>query len=229
MAKQEAALPDLWSIYLEVADAEKTTQQVTELGLPVFVPPMPVGDLGTMARRGRSQRGDDRHVAAGTAHGLRPLDGDGTPGLVRAPHPRLRGARSASTPTCSGGRPTPRPTSPEFRYTTEVEGETQCGGVMDASGFLPEGVPSTGRCTSTSTTADAEHRQGGRARRCGRDARRGHAVRSPGHGHRPHGRAVPPPPVGPAPTRGRSPPFRWRSASGGVSQGVGNLASWRST
>ncbi|MGI8663959.1 MAG: VOC family protein [Acidimicrobiales bacterium] len=31
--------------------------------------------------------------------------------------------------------------TPEFRYSTFGEGEAQLAGVMDASGFLPEGVP----------------------------------------------------------------------------------------
>ena len=31
--------------------------------------------------------------------------------------------------------------TPEFRYTTLDEGEEQLAGMMDASGFLPEGVP----------------------------------------------------------------------------------------
>jgi predicted enzyme related to lactoylglutathione lyase len=31
--------------------------------------------------------------------------------------------------------------TPEVRYTTLGEGESQLAGVMDASGFLPEGVP----------------------------------------------------------------------------------------
>ena len=31
--------------------------------------------------------------------------------------------------------------TPEFRYTTLGEGESQLAGIMDASAFLPEGVP----------------------------------------------------------------------------------------
>src|SRR5882672_9188060 len=31
--------------------------------------------------------------------------------------------------------------TPEFRYTTLGEGESQLAGIMDASGFIPEGVP----------------------------------------------------------------------------------------
>ena len=31
--------------------------------------------------------------------------------------------------------------TPEFRYTVQVVGEDQHAGIMDASGFLPEGVP----------------------------------------------------------------------------------------
>jgi uncharacterized protein len=31
--------------------------------------------------------------------------------------------------------------APEFRYTTLGEGDAQLAGIMDASAFLPEGVP----------------------------------------------------------------------------------------
>ncbi|MGI8750866.1 MAG: hypothetical protein ACR2MN_00820 [Acidimicrobiales bacterium] len=34
------------------------------------------------------------------------------------------------------------PATPEFSYTTLGQGEEQRAGIMDASGFLPEGVPS---------------------------------------------------------------------------------------
>ena len=49
--------------------------------------------------------------------------------------------RSTSTARCSDGRRTSRRDAPEFRYTTVNVGEEQYAGVMDASGFLPDGVP----------------------------------------------------------------------------------------
>ena len=38
--------------------------------------------------------------------------------------------------------------TPEFRYTTLGAGDAAKAGILDASGFLPEGVPSTGSSTS---------------------------------------------------------------------------------
>jgi predicted enzyme related to lactoylglutathione lyase len=45
--------------------------------------------------------------------------------------------------------------TPEFRYTTVNVGEEQYAGVMDASGFLPEGVP--GGWTVYFGVDDADH------------------------------------------------------------------------
>ena len=54
--------------------------------------------------------------------------------------------------------------SPEFRYTTVDVGEEQYAGIMDASGFLPEGVPA--RWTVYFGVDDADHSAvGGRVAR----------------------------------------------------------------
>jgi len=45
----EGAIPDLWSVYLRVDDAEAALSRATQLGGHVMVPAMRVGDLGTMA------------------------------------------------------------------------------------------------------------------------------------------------------------------------------------
>ena len=49
MAAQEAGLPDVWSVYLAVEDAAKTVEVAKAHGAQVFVEPMAVGALGTMA------------------------------------------------------------------------------------------------------------------------------------------------------------------------------------
>lgn len=41
--------PDLWSIYLAVEDAAATIEKATSLGAQRAVPPLPIGDMGTMA------------------------------------------------------------------------------------------------------------------------------------------------------------------------------------
>ena len=48
MGKMEESLPDMWSVYLEVADADASVATLKEHGGQVFAGPHPVGDLGVM-------------------------------------------------------------------------------------------------------------------------------------------------------------------------------------
>jgi predicted enzyme related to lactoylglutathione lyase len=141
MAKMEEALPDVWSVYLEVADAEKTIAAVEALGLPVFVPAMPVGDLGVMgvvadpggAMIGMWQSGE--HTGFGV------LDEPGTPNWFEL-HTReydrclpfYRDVFGWDTHTAAD--------EPGFRYTTLGKDDDGLAGVMDNAGDLPEGAPS---------------------------------------------------------------------------------------
>ena len=47
-AMAEMGPPDIWSIYLHTADAAATAKEIEAAGGTVMVPPMPVGDEGTM-------------------------------------------------------------------------------------------------------------------------------------------------------------------------------------
>ena len=140
MDKPEAEMPDVWSVYLEVADAEKTVAAVTDRGLTVVVPAMAVGDLGTMAVVtdaggaviGMWQPGEH----AGFGRWMEP----GTPGWFEL-HTRDYAAAVSFYEEVFGWKTKVEADTPEFRYTTEVEGELQYAGVMDGSGFLPDGVP----------------------------------------------------------------------------------------
>ena len=80
--------------------------------------------------------------------------------------------------------------TPEFRYTTLGEGEDQLAGIMDASAFLPAGVPAHWSIYFGVDDTDAALAKikslGGRDRAGGR----GHAVRPPRDRVRPDGRAV---------------------------------------
>src|SRR6478735_5961567 len=141
MAKQEEAMPDVWTIYLEVADAEKTVAQATDRGLGVIVPAMAVGDLGTMAVVIDPSGAAIGMWQPGTHTGFGRWMEDGTPGWFELHTcgydeviPFYQDVFGWETNTEGDG--------PDFGYTTEVQGETQYAGIMDASGFLPEGVPS---------------------------------------------------------------------------------------
>ena len=76
----------------------------------------------------------------------------------------------------------------EFRYSTLGDGDDAKAGVMDASAFLPEGVPAHWsvyiRVADTDATIAAITEHGGSVV----DAGRGHALRPPGHRGRPHRR-----------------------------------------
>ena len=96
--RQEAGVPDVWSVYLAVDDAEKTVEAATANGGQVFVEPMAVGDLGTMARPRRRRRRRHRHVAARRAQGF---------GVVGEPAARRAGSSSSPATTTTTVRVLP--------------------------------------------------------------------------------------------------------------------------
>ncbi|WP_336081225.1 VOC family protein [Nocardia sp. SSK8] len=153
MSRQEDAgdpYPDRWTVYLSSTDAAATTAKASEAGGQVFLPPMAVADIGTMAVLadvggvgvgvwqadtfgGFQARGT---VADGTWSGHA-----GVPSwfelMTRAYEPSLTFYRDVfgwdDTFTVAD--------SDEFRYTTLHATSPMLGGVMDANGHLPEGVP----------------------------------------------------------------------------------------
>lgn len=141
MAQQPGSeMPDVWSVYLTSDDAAKTAEAATANGGQIYSEPMAVGDLGTMAvladpggaavglwQPGR-HHGFGLHGETGTPSWFELLtrDYDAAVGFYRDV---FRWDTNAVSDT------------PEFRYTVQVVGEEQWAGVMDASGFLPEGVP----------------------------------------------------------------------------------------
>jgi predicted enzyme related to lactoylglutathione lyase len=133
--------PDAWSVYLATADAKATENQAQAEGAQVVVPAMDVGTLGTMevlidpsgAAIGAWQPGTSPASGCG-ARTARPAGSSSRPATTSPPWP--------STSGFSGGDAHEVGDSDDFRYTTLGEGENQLAGIMDASGFLPEGVPS---------------------------------------------------------------------------------------
>jgi predicted enzyme related to lactoylglutathione lyase len=140
MAAQEG-MPDVWSIYLTTDDANKTVEAATANGGQVVVAPMEVGEIGTMAFVTDPGGAAIGIWQPGTHPGFGVLAETGAPSWFEL-HTRdydtavgfYRDVFHWDTNAVSD--------TPELRYTTQVEGEQMLAGVMDASAFLPEGVPS---------------------------------------------------------------------------------------
>jgi predicted enzyme related to lactoylglutathione lyase len=133
-------VPDVWSVYLASDDARKTVEVAAANGGQVHVAAMDVGDLGTMA-----VLGDPGGAAIGVwqpgAHaGFGLLAEPGTPSWFEL-HTRDYPAAVAFYRDVFGWDTHVASDTPEFRYTTLGQGDGQLAGIMDASAFLPDGVP----------------------------------------------------------------------------------------
>jgi hypothetical protein len=136
----DAGQPDAWSIYLAVDDAQKTTDAATAHGGGVIVPPMPVGNLGTMAVFTDVGGAAIGIWQPGEHKGFGVIAEPGAPGWFEL-HTRDYDKTVRFYEDVFGWDAHTVGDSPEFRYTTLGEGENGKAGIMDASGFLPEGVP----------------------------------------------------------------------------------------
>ncbi len=139
-AQPTTAVPDVWSVYLATEDAQKTVDLAEARGAIAYVPPMPVGDLGVMAflgdiggaavgvwQPGRHQGfGVHDEPRALTWFELHTRDYDASVGFYRDV---FRWETQVESDV------------PQFRYTTLRHGSSQLAGIMDASQFLPKGVP----------------------------------------------------------------------------------------
>jgi predicted enzyme related to lactoylglutathione lyase len=144
MAKQgdQSGLPDLWSVYLASDDAAKTLETAATSGGQVHVPAMPVGDLGTMAFV-TDAGGAGIGVWQPGLHKGFGLHGEaGTPSWFEL-HTRDYQASLDFYRDVFGWDTDVVSDTPEFRYTTlkDAAGDGSLAGVMDASSFLPEGIP----------------------------------------------------------------------------------------
>jgi uncharacterized protein len=132
---------DAWTVYLAVENAEATVAAVAAHGGTVHSPTMAVGDLGTMAVFADVGGAHLGLWQPGQHKGFGIIDEPGAPGWFEL-HTREYDKSVAFYRDVFGLEPQTHSDSPEFRYTTLNEGETQLGGIMDAAAFLPEGVPS---------------------------------------------------------------------------------------
>lgn len=141
MASQpDSGMPDVWSVYLASDDARKTVDAAAANGGEVHVAPMDVGDIGTMAVIGDSGGAAVGVWQPGRHQGFGLLGEPGTPTWFEL-HTRDYQSAVAFYRNVFRWDTHVASDTPEFRYTTLGSGDGQLAGVMDASAFLPDGVP----------------------------------------------------------------------------------------
>ena len=190
MAAQEEGMPDVWSVYLAVADAEKTVG----------------GGQGATAPRCSSSRWRSARSARWrcwpTPAGPRSACGSPASTAAASSAPAARRATSSSTPatttrrsrstgTCSAGTRRPAGDTPDFRYTVlerRRRRERRDHGRLALAARGRAGALVA--CTSPSRTSTRRWPQVGRARRRHGRAGRGHPLRRAGHRGRRHRRHV---------------------------------------
>ena len=136
----EQGVPDTWTVYLTTDDADRTAEAAKANGGQVHMEPMDVtqnGRFTMLADPGGASIGawQPRDV-----HGFEVRGESGTPSWFEL-HTRdydesidfYREVFGWDTHTASD--------EANFRYTTLGEGDNMLAGIMDASGFLPDGAP----------------------------------------------------------------------------------------
>ena len=144
MGKQpeQADLPDIWTVYLAVENAAATVDAAAAQGAQVHAPAMDVGDLGTMAILA-DVGGAGVGLWQPKAHpGFTELGEPNTPSWFEL-HTRDYEKSVAFYRDVFKWEPQTQGDTPEFRYTTngDYAGGTATAGIMDATAFLPDGVP----------------------------------------------------------------------------------------
>ena len=143
MGKMEEALPDIWSVYIETADAEATVATLKEKGGQVYAGPDPVGDLGVMVVAGDPTGAMVGFWESKQHTGFGVMNEAGAPCWFELRTDDLDGAL-AFYGDVAGWTTRAEPGEPGFRYEVAESADGPLAGLMDASGFEPAVAPHWG-------------------------------------------------------------------------------------
>lgn len=135
-----AGTPDGWNTYLAVADAKETVESASDHGATVYMQPMQVMDLGSMAMVADPGGAAIGIWQPGLHKGFGVIAEAGAPGWFEL-HTRNYDTVLPFYRDVFGWETRTMSDTPDFRYTTLGEGDDSLAGVMDATAFLPEGAP----------------------------------------------------------------------------------------
>jgi predicted enzyme related to lactoylglutathione lyase len=131
-----------WKVYLATEDIDKTVRDATAAGAEVVFPPAAVADLGVQALVVDTTGAGVGLWQAGTFPGFTVLAERGTPSWFEL-SARDYDAAVGFYRSVLGWDTRVLSDTETFRYTVlrDPTGPGQLAGIMDASGYLPEGVP----------------------------------------------------------------------------------------
>jgi predicted enzyme related to lactoylglutathione lyase len=136
-----AGMPDLWSTYLRSEDAAATVQAATQHGGQLYMGPMDVPEQGRMAMIADATGASIGVWEPSEMKGYELAAEAGTPAWHEL-HTKDYATAVKFYQDVFGWDTDVMSDTPEFRYTTLGAGDAAKAGIMDASGYLPAGVPS---------------------------------------------------------------------------------------
>jgi predicted enzyme related to lactoylglutathione lyase len=136
----QGGTPDVWSVYLATDDVKATVDAAVAHGGQVIVPPMDVMALGAMAVLLDTGQAAIGAWQPGLHKGFGIYAEKGTPTWFEL-HTRDYDTTVAFYRDVFHWDAHVMSDTDDFRYTTLGEGDDALAGIMDASSFLPEGVP----------------------------------------------------------------------------------------
>jgi uncharacterized protein len=133
---------DSWKIYLNTADISRTLQTAEAAGAQITVPSMPIADLGSQGVLVDPTGAVLGTWQADTFPGFTVLADHGAPSWFEL-YTRDHAGAVSFYRSLFQLQTTVIGDTAEFRYTTlnDQGGELELAGIMDAGGWLPEGVP----------------------------------------------------------------------------------------
>ena len=132
--------PDVWAVYLHTDDAEQAAADAASHGGAVIMPAMPVMDLGFMTVLTDAGKAAIGAWQPGTHTGYATHGEPGAPGWFELMTRDFPAAIAFYRDVFDWDVHTMSDTD-AFRYATLGDGASAAAGIMDASGFLPEGIP----------------------------------------------------------------------------------------
>jgi uncharacterized protein len=136
----QSGAPDVWSVYLASEDAKATADAAKANGGQVMVEPMEVMDLGSMVVVGDVGGAVIGAWQPGTHQGFGVYGEPDSPNWFELQTRDYDASVDFYRKVFAWDAHVASDT-PELHYTTLGEGESALAGIMDASSFLPEGVP----------------------------------------------------------------------------------------
>lgn len=141
MQKQPSEeMPDVWTTYLYVENADESVAKVQEAGGQLYFGPMDVPEQGRMGVVGTPEGATVGFWEPGGHLGYAEFHVPGSPYWHESFTRDFQGSKDFYT-KAFGWDVTMMSDTDEFRYGTLGAGTAAVAGLMDASSFLPEGVP----------------------------------------------------------------------------------------